>query len=130
MGDAPLISVATKPIPFIESYKTMRDYRIPSGSWNWSILNGLVPPPTENEFAAVMIRQDNQTGDGICWGHSIDGLFKVKSDCSLVNHNNKPHNTDVWKQIWRLHVPQKIRNFMRLLLHGKIMTNQESVRRG
>ena len=119
MGYVPLIIVPTKPIPLVESYETVKDYWSPLGSWNWSMLHGLVAPQTENQLAVVFNRQDNQTRDGICWGHSIDGLFIVKSAYILVNHSNERHKTGVWKQIWRLHVPQKIRNFifMWLLLH-------------
>ena len=46
------------------------------------------------------------------------------------SHVHHPHKDRRWKQIWKLQVPQKIRLFLWLLYHEKILTNNERMRRG
>ena len=63
-------------------------------------------------------------------GTSADGQFTLKSAYSLIPPQPKDLMQDVWKRIWKLQVPQRLRMFVWLLTHGKVMTNSKRYKRG
>ena len=81
-------------------------------------------------MAATFLSQDEEGKDGTCWGPTPDGMFIVKSTYDIIRQNKKSPTSNTWKRIWKLNVPQKIRTFMWLLHHGRILTNHEKIRRG
>ena len=87
-------------------------------------------PPTKDQLLALLIRRDHQASDAICWGPNSNGLFTVMSAYSISTQSNSQHTTRFWNQIWKLQVPQRIRTFLWLAIHDKVMTNNERARRG
>lgn len=43
------------------------------------------------------------------------------------NNNNVDHD---WKRIWRLRVPKRIKNFVWMLKHDRLLANQSKSRKG
>ena len=54
-------------------------------------------------------------------------LGKTAYNVRMPNHNS--NLDDIWKIIWKLQVPQKIRTFIWMLFYGRILTNLERMRR-
>ena len=77
----------------------------------------------------MYLRHDEGKRDEICWGESKSGSFTVKSAYMLVAHSPMTPN-GIWNWMWKLKVPQRLRFFTCLLLHGKFLTNLERRREG
>ena len=113
-----------------DSYKSIQEYWTPNNGRKWEKIYGLLPSHVEHLLAATLVRQDNERTDRMCWGLNTDGKFTLKSVYTLTRHNDATIQIGSWKQIWSLKVPQRIRTFVWLLHHGKILTNQVRARRG
>ena len=76
-----------------------------------------------------MVCSDSGGEDGFCCGLSNNGKFSVKTayNDSMPNQTSNPYGT--WMIIWKLQLPQKIRTFIWMLFHGKLLTNLERMRR-
>ncbi|CAN1761174.1 Putative ribonuclease H protein At1g65750 [Linum perenne] len=63
------------------------------------------------------------------WGLEGDGVFSVKSAYCMLREIEGGDSGSNWSKIWRWEGPNKIRHFMWLLRHDKLMTNVERGRR-
>ena len=76
-----------------------------------------------------MVRLDSGGEDDFCWGLSNNGKFSMKIAYNASMHNQTSNLYGIWKIIRKLQLPQKIRTFIWMLFHGKILTNLERMRR-
>ena len=119
-----------KPVPMADSYKCVSAYWSSGEGWNWSSLAGLLPNQIEDLLHVVLLRQYLEGRDNICWGFTNDGRFTIKSAYLSTLTCNCSHPSIEWKRICKLQDPQRIRTFLWLIHHRKIMTNLERARRG
>lgn len=54
----------------------------------------------------------------------VFGNFTVASTCSLLCDHASMDRNDNWKRIWRLGVPERVKSFLWLVLHGSLKTNE------
>lgn len=55
----------------------------------------------------------------------------VKQFYGLMMHFDNNNNVDHdWKRIWRLRVPERIKTFVWMLKHDRLLTNQSNSRKG
>ncbi|CAN1126862.1 Putative ribonuclease H protein At1g65750, partial [Linum perenne] len=72
---------------------------------------------------------DQLGDDEVAWGLEANGGFSVKSAYMLVKELDLSNEDNVWKKVWTWEGPAKIKQFMWLVTHGKLMTNEERRRR-
>ena len=130
MGDPTLLQTALQEPSLVDSYRFVHDNWHPNTGWKWEELNGFLPTQIENILLTKLIRVDDEDIDGEWWGMTTSGPFTIRSSygISLPNQNASPQ--DIWKKIWKLELPQKIRMFMWLVYHGKLLKNNERMHRG
>ena len=77
--------------------------------------------PEEVQLIRGISLGDVSTGDRLIWPHTQSGTYTVKSGYNLLSkekENSDPLNNNlalsqkVWKIIWSLTVPPKVRNFL------------------
>lgn len=61
-------------------------------------------------------------------GHS-NGAFSIKTTYNLSTGLVHDKGAGLWKIVWGLKVPNKMRTFLWLILHRKIMCNAERFRK-
>ena len=83
LGDFLLINLAIREIYFIESFKKVSDYWDPIRGWMWENLTGLLPTYIKDTLSKVLLRQNADAQDRLCWNSTPNGLFSVKSAYSL-----------------------------------------------
>ena len=88
-------------------------------------LSGLLPTYLKDQLTAVLVRPNDTKRDVFCWGPTAIDQFSVRSAYTLAAQSLNQHPKGIWKQIWCLKVPQRIRMFIWLVHHGKLMTNYE-----
>ncbi|KAK9025335.1 hypothetical protein V6N11_038204 [Hibiscus sabdariffa] len=84
-----------------------------SGEWDWARLSGLLPQHLLEQIAAELPPHCEAGPDVPSWIHNeVNG---IADPC--------------WKWVWKLQVPQRVRVFLWLALHRRLLTNVERTRR-
>ncbi|CAN1848080.1 Putative ribonuclease H protein At1g65750 [Linum perenne] len=66
--------------------------------------------------------------DELIWGLDPLGKFSIKSAYEILDYTVDNDTENTWKTIWNWKGPNRIRHFLWLVGHGRIMTNVERVR--
>lgn len=100
------------------------------GTWDWTKIDIAIHPNKRSEIAAKVILNDAEKTDKIGWGHSAENIFSTKSAYDLIRQENRNEESNEWHNIWKLRVPNRIRSFIWLVKHDRIMCNAERKKRG
>ncbi|CAN1813110.1 Putative ribonuclease H protein At1g65750 [Linum perenne] len=63
------------------------------------------------------------------WGLERDGRFSIRSAYLLITEEESAALDPIWRLIWRWKGPQRIRQFLWLVAHNRLLTNSERHRR-
>ncbi|CAN1770674.1 Putative ribonuclease H protein At1g65750 [Linum perenne] len=67
--------------------------------------------------------------DSLVWGLEADGRFSVRSAYLLASDIDTSGSEPLWRQIWSWKGPSKIKHFLWLASHKRLLTNEERNRR-
>ncbi|CAN0926318.1 Putative ribonuclease H protein At1g65750 [Linum grandiflorum] len=67
--------------------------------------------------------------DSIIWGLEPSGKFSIKTAYLLLKELQEEASDQRWKGVWRWQGPNKIRHFLWLASHDRLLTNEERGRR-
>jgi ribonuclease HI len=109
-------------IPAAVRHVSVADLVANDGSWNWNLINWL-PANLLNLLAAIPPPRDANGKDISFWANDNHGQFTVSSAYELIMDYDPCADENVWKTIWKLQVPERVRCFIWLLKHGRILTN-------
>ncbi|CAL1399133.1 unnamed protein product [Linum trigynum] len=87
------------------------------------LFNTLLPMEIQHRITSIAVDTLSSGNDELFWAASADGHFLAKSAYSLQNQEFQDPDEKLWKTIWRLPTPKRIRTFMWTILLGKIATN-------
>ncbi|GAU31911.1 hypothetical protein TSUD_270960 [Trifolium subterraneum] len=93
------------------------------GKWNWTLLDDWLPIHLKNKVAAILPPDMNNGSD------ERIGVGGKKCNFSISNmyHNlcsfNKRNVNPMWCKVWKLQVPERVRTFMWLVMHKRLLTN-------
>ncbi|KAL4283772.1 hypothetical protein GQ457_16G009340 [Hibiscus cannabinus] len=104
------------------------DWVSASGGWDWDRLRHVVPVNVLQHIAACPAPNSLSGDDVPCWRWTAKRAFTTKSAYVALGDSSNP-NSSVWRVLWKVSVPQRVRTFLWLAVHGKLLTNQERVRR-
>lgn len=86
-------------------------------TWNVEPIDGLFAPE-EAELIKSIPLACGSAEDVIFWPHSSNGRYScktgyhfLKEEADLIS-SGEPENTKLWKGIWALNCPNKIKNIM------------------
>ncbi|XVF52676.1 hypothetical protein PTKIN_Ptkin05aG0037300 [Pterospermum kingtungense] len=126
----PMVNFLVRDIDIVDKHRMVCEYWLENEGWNWNLLDGLLPNAVLDKLAAVVLRDDVDCVDGYCWNKSKSGLFTIKSAYQVTTGEVLIGDNTVWKKLWKLNVPNRVRSFCWLLNHKKVMCNAERVKRG
>ncbi|KAK8584395.1 hypothetical protein V6N12_068639 [Hibiscus sabdariffa] len=99
------------------------------GDWDWGRLRGVLPKEVLDRIAAYPTPKAQYGSDVPGWRWDDKQIFSVRSAYAFLKRDDGNHRHRHWRRIWSLKVPQRVRVFMWLTVHGKHMSNAERVRR-
>ncbi|CAN1131440.1 Putative ribonuclease H protein At1g65750 [Linum perenne] len=73
--------------------------------------------------------RDTLGEDGIIWGPDPRGKFTLKTAYDILASVDHHTDQDIWKTVWRWAGPNRVRHFLWLVAHNRILTNAERRRR-
>ncbi|CAL1392202.1 unnamed protein product [Linum trigynum] len=92
--------------------------------WRLEEFQHLLPPQIVDKIRAILIDPLAVGGDKIIWNLTSNGHFSVNSAFKAEQSSQSLQNDPIWKKIWRLHVPERVRVFVWMAMLGKLTTNQ------
>ncbi|CAL1384516.1 unnamed protein product [Linum trigynum] len=119
----PLKEEANGVIPGDMETATVADFVSDEGTWRTELFTDLLPPEISNKVLSTAVDTLSQVEDSLFWHESTDGRFTTKSAYTLLTRQDEQVHDGIWKVVWRLAVPERIRGFVWLSLQGRITTN-------
>ena len=84
------------------------------------IIQNLIFCPLEAELIKAILLAQAEIEDTLFWPWTTDGFYTCKSGYRFLKEENElRHSVEdeqekhLWKGIWSLHLPNKVKNFMR-----------------
>ncbi|KAL4324382.1 hypothetical protein GQ457_11G003510 [Hibiscus cannabinus] len=99
------------------------------GDWDWERLGALLSREKLELITSVQPPRSDASLDRSGWRWETKRTFSVRSAYGYLVHGLEFGNGDTWKRVWKLAVPQRVRVFIWLTFHNRLLTNVERVRR-
>ncbi|KAF7826966.1 putative ribonuclease H protein At1g65750 family [Senna tora] len=128
-GCGKLCDIALAPITQDEVGACVAEYITSLGGWNWSKFEFLIPNPINLKIAALHPPSSAESQDRVAWRYINDGRFTVQSAYQRIAGVNENEQGSLWRSIWRMQVPQRVRSCIWLCTQNKLLTNAERVKR-
>lgn len=99
--------------------------------WIHEIIEPYMSEENRLRLASVVIDEVTGVRDRMSWGESKDGLFTVKSAYTFLMRNTepRPNMEALYRRVWSVINPERVRVFLWLVTHQVIMTSMECKRR-
>lgn len=100
------------------------------GSWNFAVLNQMLPPNCLQLLMSIMAPASDSGQDSIAWLHNSSGIFSVWIAYNCYKLKSTNNQRKIFAKIWKLEAPQRIRMFMWLVINNSLLTNHARMRKG
>ncbi|KAL4352807.1 hypothetical protein GQ457_06G016690 [Hibiscus cannabinus] len=98
-----------------------------NGDWDWRRIAQWLPQDIPEKLAAVKPPCSGVGPDIRGWRWEKNRDISVRSAYKVLHTHANAENIPQWSKFWKLPVPQRIRVFMWLAFHQRLMTNAERV---
>ncbi|CAN1304300.1 Putative ribonuclease H protein At1g65750 [Linum perenne] len=105
------------------------DFVLPNGMWDLNKLSSCLTYDAVLQVYGMSPPSEQLGNDSFLWGMEPNGRFTIKSAYLLIKDINGGGDNSLWKKVWQWEGPEKIKQFMWLVSHGKLITNEERRRR-
>ncbi|CAN1762528.1 Putative ribonuclease H protein At1g65750 [Linum perenne] len=112
-----------------ENQRTVADATDGEGNWDWSFLTNALPPHLVDQVAGMQPPSPNSGEDELIWGPDPKGLFSIKSAYEILAATDRSNSDQRWKSVWQWQGPNRVRFFLWLAVHSRLLTNSERRRR-
>ncbi|KAJ8432430.1 hypothetical protein Cgig2_016060 [Carnegiea gigantea] len=126
----PLSQLVQQSIPGHLTNNTVEDFWDPSRGWKWELFSILLPNEVLKKIASFEVSPGTENEDLLVWDGSPNGKFTITSVMNLIHPGNQGDEDPFWQLIWKCPVPQKIRVFLWLGAHDRLMSNANRFTRG
>ncbi|CAN1216168.1 Putative ribonuclease H protein At1g65750 [Linum perenne] len=100
-----------------------------SGVWNFDFLLAMLPYNIVMQVVGMSPPKDRLGKDALVWGLEPNGLFSVRSAYLMITDNAEAPSDSMWRYIWDWKGPNRIKHFLWLASHRKLLTNEERGKR-
>ncbi|GMI99700.1 hypothetical protein HRI_003639300 [Hibiscus trionum] len=118
------VSAATPPI--IHDFNSLLNE---NGQWNFDRLSTMLKGTAIPHVLGILPPQNDAERDEIAWSRNPSGEFTLASAYRTLMEATWNDVDALWLDIWALQVPQRIRTFLWLVVHFRLLTNVERERR-
>ncbi|KAF7844979.1 putative ribonuclease H protein At1g65750 family [Senna tora] len=118
------------PLSDVELDRVAADFVSASGGWEWGKFEFLLPNEICSLIAAVTPPSCVVQGDHIAWKYSRDGAFSTRSAYHAIAKEDGMVTHDFWKHLWKWKGMEKVRSFLWLCGHDRLLTNVARMWRG
>ncbi|CAN1789663.1 Putative ribonuclease H protein At1g65750 [Linum perenne] len=115
--------------PDFNSSDCVADFVEGDTGWNIDKLNRVLPSEIVEQVMGRSALRDDLGPDSWVWGDAHDGRFKINSAYRMLHNQDSYRENGLFSKIWKWDGPYRIKLFLWLALHERLMTNVERVRR-
>ncbi|CAN1730820.1 Putative ribonuclease H protein At1g65750 [Linum perenne] len=105
------------------------DFCSTNGDWNSDLIFSVLPMNIALQVIGMTPPRNNIGQDSFIWGLEPNGKFTVRSAYQLLTDSSSVLMDPIWNRIWRWNGPNKIKHFLWLATHNRLLTNEERSRR-
>lgn len=128
--DEPLIKFEKGTISQHELQAKVADYWIKDVGWRWEKVEGLLEEHAVCKMRSFMLVEDDTCIDTASWSHEPSGSFSITSAYNIIHSDAGVDEDKAWSDIWKLPIPNKMRVFLWLAYHKRIMSNELRRKKG
>ncbi|CAN1130300.1 Putative ribonuclease H protein At1g65750 [Linum perenne] len=99
------------------------------GVWNFDFLCSVLPSDVVMQVVGMSPPVDRLGEDCLVWGLEANGRFSVRTAYLLITEALSPPTDPIWRSIWKWSGPSKIKHFLWMASHKRLLTNEERGRR-
>jgi len=96
----------------------------------WDKFKALLPEEVIKTIASIELFPSIQEDDQWSWVGTPNDNFSIKSALGFFWDSAQEERNPLWTAIWKARIPQRIRFFLSLVGHDRIMSNSNRERRG
>ncbi|CAN1153703.1 Putative ribonuclease H protein At1g65750 [Linum perenne] len=112
----------------VDSSLSVSSFVTPDGCWDINKLAACLTQDVVLQVMGMMPPCDKLSADTISWGLEASGRFTINSAYHFIKDLRIGEQGRVWNRVWYWEGPAKIRQFLWLSIHDKLMTNDERCR--
>jgi ribonuclease HI len=101
-----------------------------NGDWNWDELNTWIPNSITAKITALLPPNESNGNDQQVCKEDASGSFSIAEMYHVLCDFNMTENFSVWQSIWKLKVPERVRAFIWIVKHDRLLTNVRKHRMG
>ncbi|CAN1250668.1 Putative ribonuclease H protein At1g65750, partial [Linum perenne] len=124
-----LADVVTRAIDDEEAQLTVAEATDGMGNWDWNFLKGVLPLNFVEQVAGMKPPSPASGDDELIWGPNPKGLFSIKSAYEILAATDRSNSDQRWKAFWNWQGPNRVRFFLWLAVHNRLLTNTKHMRR-
>lgn len=128
-ANTPLSELITQPIPTELEGATVGEMWEAGQGWRWEIFSPYLPHDTLKLIQSHELKEDHNIGDLVYWQDGTKGKFSIKSAIRIMRHETDTLDEACWDAVWRAPVQQRIRAFLWLSCHDRILGNLNRFKR-
>ncbi|CAN1193291.1 Putative ribonuclease H protein At1g65750 [Linum perenne] len=95
------------------------------GEWNSEFLLSVLPYDVVMQVIGMSTPKDSLGDDALIWGLEPKGSFSIRSAYLMLSGNDEAASDHLWNRVWKWNGPNKIKHFLWLASHDRLMTNVE-----
>ncbi|MBA0589994.1 hypothetical protein Gorai_018715 [Gossypium raimondii] len=113
----------------ILAHLKVADFVDPDGCWKWSKLRHYFSSEILDYIVVCHPPNDTLGNDTRLWRPNVNGRFSIKAAYKSIVQFDVSHVNTRWKEIWNNALPPRIKHFLWLVMHRRLLTNCKKVRR-
>ncbi|CAN1810690.1 Putative ribonuclease H protein At1g65750 [Linum perenne] len=113
----------------VEPEDCVLSFTTAGGEWNFDKMRRHLAEELILQIAAMSPPNAANGDDTWVWGCESNGKFSINSAYDLITRPVNPRPLVDWKRIWQWVGPNRVKHFLWLASHGKLLTNAERMRR-
>ncbi|KAK2379785.1 Polynucleotidyl transferase, ribonuclease H superfamily protein [Trifolium repens] len=109
---------------------TVADLVDSTGDWNWSLFNDWLPTELKLRMLSIPPPHDNNGADVMKGANKYGNDYAVAEMYDILSEFQHMEINFLWRKIWKLHVAERVRSFIWLVLHERLLTNYRKSKMG
>ncbi|CAN1807597.1 Putative ribonuclease H protein At1g65750 [Linum perenne] len=112
----------------IEKKRTVVEVVDQNGEWDWHFLRRALPEDVIFIVAGMEPPTVDDREDEMIWGPNPKGKFSIKSAYEILDCSSLADAGNTWRTVWKWEGPSRIKHFLWLASHERVLTNAERCR--
>jgi len=98
--------------------------------WKWHLFEELMPQETLKKITTISINPNELEDDCLIWNPTGNRACMFKFVLSFIRQEVNGSDEPIWKFIWKMKTRQRVKFFLWLATHDRLMTNFNRFTRG